>query len=32
VGAAIAGIFYNAVLAEREVPPVPVKPLTFEAS
>jgi aquaporin Z len=32
VGAAIAGIFYNAVLAEREVPPPPVKPLTYEAS
>jgi aquaporin Z len=32
VGAAVAGIFYNAVLAEREVPPPPVKPLTYEAS
>ena len=32
VGAAIMGIFYNAVLAEHEVPPPPVKPLTYEAS
>jgi aquaporin Z len=31
VGAAVAGIFYNAVLAEHEAPPVPVQPLTFEA-
>jgi aquaporin Z len=31
IGAAVAGIFYNAVLAEREAPPVPVEPLTFEA-
>jgi aquaporin Z len=31
VGGAVAAIFYNAVLAEREVPPVPVKPLTYEA-
>jgi aquaporin Z len=31
VGAAIAGIFYNAVLAEREAPPVAETPLTFEA-
>jgi aquaporin Z len=31
IGAAVAGIFYNAVLAEREVPPVAVQPLTFEA-
>jgi aquaporin Z len=31
IGAAIAGIVYNRVLAEREVPPVPVQPLTFEA-
>lgn len=32
IGAAVAAIFYNAVLAEREVPAPPVKPLTFEAS
>jgi len=31
LGAAVAGIFYNAVLAEHLPPPVPVKPLTFEA-
>ena len=31
IGAAVAGIFYNAVLAEHEIPPVPVQPLTFEA-
>ncbi len=31
VGAAVAGIFYNAVLAEHEAPPVTEKPLTFEA-
>lgn len=31
LGAAVAGIFYNAVLAEHELPPVPVQPLTFEA-
>jgi aquaporin Z len=31
LGAAIAGIFYNVVLAEREIPPVKVEPLTFEA-
>ncbi len=30
VGAALAGFVYNAILAEREVPPVPVTPLTFE--
>ncbi len=31
LGAAIAGVVYNRVLAEREVPPVAVQPLTFEA-
>jgi len=31
LGAAVAGIVYNRVLAEREVPPVPVQPLTYEA-
>jgi aquaporin Z len=31
IGAAVAGVFYNAVLAEHEIPPVPVQPLTFEA-
>ena len=31
IGAAVAGIFYNAVLAEHEAPPVAVTPLTFEA-
>jgi aquaporin Z len=30
-GAAVAGIFYNAVLAEHEVPPVAEKPVTFAA-
>jgi len=31
VGAAIAGIFYDAVLAEHEQPPVPEKPVTYSA-
>ncbi|MEO7027897.1 MAG: aquaporin Z [Acidobacteriaceae bacterium] len=31
VGALAAGIFYNAVLAEHEAPPVRVEPLTYEA-
>jgi aquaporin Z len=31
IGAMVAAIFYNAVLAEHEIPPVAVKPLTFEA-
>jgi aquaporin Z len=31
LGAAVAAIFYNRVLAEHEPPPVPVQPLTFEA-
>lgn len=31
IGAAVAGIFYNTVLAEHEVPKPPVTPLTFEA-
>jgi len=31
VGAAFAGLFYNAVLAEHEAPPVPEKPLAFSA-
>ena len=31
IGAAVAGIFYNRVLAEREIPPVKVEPLTYEA-
>lgn len=31
IGAAVAGIFYNAVLAEHEVPPVAEEPLTYEA-
>jgi aquaporin Z len=30
-GAALAGIFYNAVLAENEPPPVMEKPVTFSA-
>jgi aquaporin Z len=31
VGAVLAGIFYNAVLAEHEVPPVVEKPVTYSA-
>ena len=31
VGAALAGLFYQAVLAEHEIPPVPEKPITFSA-
>jgi aquaporin Z len=31
IGAAIAGLFYDAVLAEHEPPPVAVQPLTYEA-
>jgi aquaporin Z len=30
-GAALAGIFYNAILAEHEVPPVEEKPVTYAA-
>ena len=30
-GAVVAALFYNAVLAEHEIPPVRVEPLTFEA-
>jgi aquaporin Z len=31
IGAAVVAIIYNRVLAEHEPPPVPVKPLTYEA-
>jgi aquaporin Z len=31
LGAVVVAIIYNRVLAEREPPPVPVKPLTYEA-
>jgi len=31
VGALIAGVFYAAVLAEHEVPPVEEKPVTYSA-
>jgi aquaporin Z len=31
VGAVLAGLFYNAVLAEHEVPPVVEKPVTYSA-
>ena len=32
VGALLAGVFYNAVLAEHEVPPVVEKPVAYSAS
>jgi aquaporin Z len=30
-GAVLAGVFYNAVLAEHDVPPVAEKPVTYSA-